>query len=210
VSVVLLVRGGGSLEDLQAFNSETVARAIADCPIPVITGVGHEVDVSIADLVADLRAPTPSAAAERALPERRTLAGELRRGFAALVSAARERRADAAARLDRAGRAVAQQSPEARVRFQRQRLQAAARAVTRATRARAQRGRQGLGEAAARLQALSPLAVLGRGYGLVRRAADQSIVRGPDDIEAGERLAIRVDQAELEALVEAVHALRRG
>jgi exodeoxyribonuclease VII large subunit len=176
----------------------------------VIVGVGHEVDVTIADLAADLRAPTPSAAAELALPERRALAAELRSGFAALVAAAREQLAGARAGLDRAGRSVAAHSPDARIRLQRQRLRAGARALAGAARGLSQRDRQRLGEAAARLEALSPLAVLGRGYGLVRRARDLGIVRGPGDVQPGERLSIRVDRAQLEALVESVHGLKES
>ena len=77
-NVIVLTRGGGSLEDLQAFNSEEVARAIFACPIPVVVGVGHERDVTIADLVADVRASTPSNAAERVVPDRRDIADALR------------------------------------------------------------------------------------------------------------------------------------
>lgn len=210
VSVVLLVRGGGSLEDLQAFNSEVVARAIRDCPVPVIVGVGHEVDVTIADLAADLRAPTPSAAAERALPDRRALAIELRRAFAALHAALRRRVAAAHARLDRTGRAIADRSPKARVRLQHQRLAAATRALSIACQGRVQRDRQRLAEAAARLQALSPLAVLGRGYALVRRARDAAIVRGPDDVVQGERLDVRLERGSIEARVDSARRPAQG
>jgi exodeoxyribonuclease VII large subunit len=210
VSVVLVVRGGGSLEDLQAFNSEAVARAIAACRVPVIAGVGHEVDVTIADLAADVRAPTPSAAAELALPERRALAGELRGAFAALATAARERLDAAAARLERAERAVAARSPQARLHLQREQLRACARALASAARGRAERGHRRLGESAARLEALSPLAVLGRGYSLVRRARDLHIVRGAEDVGVGEQLAIRVDRADLEARVERVRGRGPG
>jgi exodeoxyribonuclease VII large subunit len=116
----------------------------------------------------------------------------------------------AAARLDRAGGGVAAHSPEARVRLQRQRLGAVSAALAGTARERVQRERGRLGQAAARLEALSPLAVLGRGYGLVRRARDLGIVRGPDDVQPGERLRVRLAHAELEALVESVRALERS
>ena len=210
VSVILLVRGGGSLEDLRAFNSEEVARAVAACSVPLISGVGHEVDVTIADLAADLRAPTPSAAAELALPERRALAGELLRVFGVLTAAVRDRLARAASRLSLAEDAVRARSPEARLGLQQEQLGSAARALLAATRERALHDRQRFGEAAARLEALSPLAVLGRGYGLVRRARDGGIVREAGDVQAGELLEIRVARAHIEASVRSVRESRRS
>ncbi len=100
VDVILLVRGGGSIEDLWAFNDEALARAIAASPIPVISGVGHESDFTIADFVADLRAPTPTAAAELACPDRATLLAALQTQAARLARAARHRIDTQGQRLD--------------------------------------------------------------------------------------------------------------
>lgn len=204
VSVVLLVRGGGSLEDLQPFNTDEVARAIARSPVPVVTGVGHEVDVTIADLVADWRAPTPSAAAEIAVPDRTRLAGEL--------SAVRQRAGRAAlrhleglsARLERGALALRAQAPSARLAAQRVRWRAAAAALERAAHAVAERARGRVAGAAGRLDSLSPLAVLGRGYALVRRADDGAVVRVAADVAPGDALAIRLARARLGARVETV------
>ena len=206
VSVVLLVRGGGSLEDLQPFNTEEVARAILRSPVPVVAGVGHEVDVTIADLAADVRAPTPSAAAEQAIPDRRALAQELRAHWRQLARAMRGRLAESAARLAHSETTIRAQSPAARLALQRERLVAVVRALFAAARARSAGERDRLGTASARLDSLSPLAVLGRGYGLVRRARDGGIVRGASDVEPGEILEIRVDRADVEAAVRSVQA----
>lgn len=209
VDVILLVRGGGSLEDLQAFNGERLVRAIAGCPVPVVCGVGHEVDFTLADLVADQRAPTPSAAAELVVPDRSALRHLLERDWRRLgraVLAQLERRV---ARLARQRDAVSHLSPAQRLAGQRARLLALSRALPRAVRGRVERGRAGLAEAAARLESLSPLAVLARGYALVRRARDGVIVREASQLEPGERLAVRLAQAELEARVEAVRRLDR-
>jgi exodeoxyribonuclease VII large subunit len=142
---MIIGRGGGSREDLWTFNNERVARALADSPIPTISAVGHEVDFTICDLVADLRAPTPSAAAEAAVPDMadlRTRLETLRR----VVAARAERRVNSArARLDRTRRALAVAG--ARVTERR-----AARVTT----------------AAGRLHALSPLNTLARGYAVAR------------------------------------------
>jgi exodeoxyribonuclease VII large subunit len=202
VSVILLVRGGGSLEDLQPFNTECVARAIARSRVPVISGVGHEVDVTIADLVADVRAPTPSAAAELALPDR----GALRQALAAASRRLRRvlagRVADWSQRLARESEALRMQAPTARVTAQRQRFAAAGRALRRAMAACSESARARLSRCAGQLDSLSPLAVLGRGYALVRRARDGAIVRSEADAPAGERIAIRLAAADLEARVE--------
>jgi exodeoxyribonuclease VII large subunit len=143
--VVIVGRGGGSKDDLWAFNDEAVARAVAACPVPIISAVGHETDVSLTDLVADLRAPTPSAAAEAAVPVWAELEADL----------------VAHARLLR--RALAQKAARARQRFEatRRQMQLAAQRVVERRRAR-------LDGAAGRLEALSPLATLGRGYAVAQ------------------------------------------
>ncbi len=241
IDVVLLVRGGGSLEDLMAFNSERVVRAIAACPVPVVAGIGHEVDVTLADLAADLRAPTPSAAAEQVWPDRAELGASLaalrerlRRGLSARVArqrhslasraeilrahapdrrlAAQRQRLVAAQRaLGRAalsqlaqrlslwlrrGEALRAQLPQARVVSLRERVASAARRLQGGARLRAERARLGWASAAGRLDSLSPLAVLDRGYAIARRASDGRVVRELSDAPPGSSLQLRVARAE--------------
>jgi exodeoxyribonuclease VII large subunit len=145
LDTVIIGRGGGAQEDLRAFNDERVARAVAACPVPIISAVGHEVDITLCDLVADLRAATPSAAAEAAVPVHGELVAELR-GLGVALSAAAQRRVAAARREAlRHARDVA----------------AVATRITERSHARLER-------AAARLHVLSPLATLGRGYAVAR------------------------------------------
>jgi exodeoxyribonuclease VII large subunit len=201
VDLVLLVRGGGSLEDLLPYNTERVARALRACPVPVISGVGHEVDVTIADLAADARAPTPSAAAALAVPSRPELAEGLRRDHVRLETALRryvERASDRHARIHEALRAA---SPAARLRGWRERQAAGARSLFAASRRGLERARSRLETQAARLDALSPLAVLARGYAIARHAGTGAIVRRVGEVAAGDPLRVRVADGEVVANV---------
>lgn len=201
VDVILLVRGGGSLEDLWAFNTEVVAKAIAASPLPIVCGVGHETDTTIADLVADARAPTPSAAAMLAIPDRAALAGLVVRDLRRLVTSIQRRidvRRDRVARL----RAVLHaRSPQARVSLARAREAKSWAAAQTAIRGRMDRNRRRLGETAARLDALSPLAVLGRGYALARRESDGRIVRSDRDVSVGDSIELQLASGRIGAEV---------
>jgi exodeoxyribonuclease VII large subunit len=192
IDVILLVRGGGSLEDLFAFNSEVVAQAIARSPRPVISGVGHETDLTIADLVADARAPTPSAAAMQALPDRVALARLVARDVSRLAEALGRRLEHARLRVERLAALLRARSPQARVALARTREARARVSARQAILRRVDRQRRRLSEAAARLDALSPLAVLGRGYAIARRERDGRIVRSAHEVVLGERLELRV------------------
>jgi exodeoxyribonuclease VII large subunit len=210
VDVILVVRGGGSLEDLWAFNSEAVARAISRSTVPIVSGVGHETDVTICDLVADLRAATPSAAAEISLPDRAALAAGLAGNIQRLVRRMLGLIEVARSRHTKERDALRMLAPTARVAAQRARLVAAARALGRLGRRLHIEGRGKLAAQAARLDSLSPLAVLGRGYALVRRGADGAIVRRAEDVAEGESLAVRLAEIELDATVIRVRKLPTG
>jgi len=201
VDVILLVRGGGSLEDLWAFNTETVAHAIVRSRVPVVAGVGHETDLTIADLVADLRAPTPSAAAMQVLPDRVELARLVGRDVGRLVAAMDQQIDSQRARISALGELLRARSPQARVALARTREARARVAGVTAIRRLLETRRRRLSEAAARLDALSPLAVLGRGYGLVRRARDGRIVRSPADLALDDELDVRLAKGSIGARV---------
>jgi len=222
VDVVIVARGGGSLEDLWAFNEEAVARAIAGSKVPVVSAVGHEVDYTIADFVADLRAPTPSAAAELVVREKQAVVDSLAQLRARLERlAARplrdlERRVDElTARLRRemrgelgraehrvalATRALRASDPVTRLARDRHRLESLqARLVTALTRRR-DRARYALQTAAGRLDSLSPLAVLRRGYSLTRTSTG-AIVHGPSQVRVGDAIRVLLQRGSLDARV---------
>ncbi|HEB90045.1 MAG TPA: exodeoxyribonuclease VII large subunit [Deltaproteobacteria bacterium] len=192
IDVILLVRGGGSLEDLQAFNTEVVAKAMAASPVPVLSGVGHETDVTIADLVADVRAPTPSAAAMLALPDRAALRALVGRDLRRLAAAMHRRIEGQRGRLARLAQVLRARSPRARIAMARTREARARRAAIVAIRQRLAAARRRFAEAVARLEALSPLAVLGRGYVIARRASDGRIVREVSDVAPGDQLDLQL------------------
>lgn len=200
IDIILLVRGGGSLEELWAFNDEAVARAIAACRHPVVSGVGHETDFTIADFVADLRAPTPSAAAELSVPDQ----AELRQRMAAwsrYLGQNLERRLRQARRmLEQQQRALQRLSPQTRVAFYRQQVDDLTRQAARALNHNLALHRSALAGFQARLAALSPLATLERGYAIVRRADSGAVVRRVAQVQAGDALAIRVHDGEFKAI----------
>lgn len=177
--VIIVTRGGGSLEDLWPFNEEILARAIAASAIPVISAVGHEIDVTISDLVADLRAPTPSAAAELVVSrqeefrERIEALGRRLRGALELV-AARFR-----ARFDRAAHSWVFREPVHLLRRRQQEVDDLAGRLARAMDAARERARRRLERAEARLHALNPAAVLARGYAILIEAGTGRLVADP-------------------------------
>lgn len=190
VDVVIVARGGGSIEDLWGFNEEPVARAVAACPVPVVSGVGHETDVTICDLVADLRAATPSAAAEAVAPDGRALGRRLaalgQRLGRALSGQARARRW----RLDRARERLFGGARRLTSAY-RQRLQGGRAGMSQAMQGRIQRRSARLKEAAAAMEALSPLSTLARGYA-VPLDVNGRLLRGVGDFVPAERFRLRV------------------
>ena len=176
VDVVVLARGGGSFEDLLPFSDERVVRAVAACPVPVVSAVGHEQDEPLCDLAADVRAPTPTAAARLVVPD----LDELRAGL--------ERSRD---RLS-AGTRRALERDRGRLARNREGLTAAPGLFF-------ERRRAALDRAAARLQALSPRATLERGYAIVR--AHDAVVTDPEAVRAGDRIDVRVALGEFAAEV---------
>jgi exodeoxyribonuclease VII large subunit len=201
VDVVLLVRGGGSLEDLWAFNDETVARAIAASVVPVVSGVGHETDFTIADLVADARAPTPSAAAEICTPDGRELALFVDRCGERLVRLATLALRARAGAVHQAVKRLEAASPLRRL--ERQAILVAER---RARLDRAAYGRVRLHSASlagleCRLAALGPGPTLARGYSRVSRRLDGRTVRSVADVSPGDELTVTVHDGCFDALV---------
>jgi len=199
VDVILLVRGGGSLEDLWAFNDERVAWAVYGCRHPVISGVGHETDFTIADFVADLRAPTPSAAAELATPDIAELATGLEDAGRRLAVGLGGRLEAAKWRVKTAGLALRAHSPHQRMLNLTQRLDEYQGRLDRAVEGRMQARHQNLAGLARALGAVNPLATLARGYAIVRRVDTGEVVRDPAQVAGGDRLGIRVQRGQFHA-----------
>ncbi len=204
IDVLVVGRGGGSLEDLWAFNEEAVVRAIHASRIPVVSAVGHEIDVTLADLVADLRALTPSEAAERIVPAIDEVLIGLKNHHKRLAAALRGRVADARARLDGlAGRRVLRKPFDRLHDLGRQLDQLDARAGL-AVRNRLAKARQQAAAIAGRLESLSPLGVLARGYSLTTRLADGRLIESAAALSAGDRIKTRFAQGATISRVEEV------
>ncbi len=202
VDAIIVARGGGSAEDLWAFNDERVARAIAASPVPVITGVGHEIDVTIADLVADVRAPTPSAAAEVAVPDGEELREALAQCAATLEASMRSILGQARLGLEREAAALRRASPLNAVSRERQRLDEKVRAFTMALEHDLNLRRARLQGLERHLAPLSPQGTLERGYAIVRAQPGQRVVRSVRQAPPGQGLTVRVADGEFPARAE--------
>jgi exodeoxyribonuclease VII large subunit len=244
--VLILARGGGSLEDLWAFNDERVARAIRACAVPVITGIGHEIDFTIADFAADARAPTPSAAAESVVPDRHTWVAALGRSAERLQAAMRRELRGAASRLDIALQRLALAHPGVRLAQQQQRLDDLEQHIAHALAAQLHTKRGRLADAFARLvrhspdrmvrdlrvrhelfagrlrhallaclaraehrlnlaqrtlDTVSPLATLARGFAIITRPADGTLIGDAARVNIGDEIEARLDRGRLRARV---------
>ena len=198
--LIITGRGGGSMEDLWAFNEEIVARAIAEADIPVISAVGHEPDVTIADFVADLRAATPSNAAELAVPDRREVRAALEADRDRLAAAVRGRLDRERRALDRLASSRAMTEPASYFKDKRLLLDYQSGRLVRAMERLTGGRRERLSSLAAALDAMSPLKVLGRGYAIARRA-DGKVISSVRDTAPGEEFRLRVSDGELDCLV---------
>ena len=202
VDVVICGRGGGSLEDLWAFNEEAVSRALAACRLPVISAVGHEIDVTIADLVADVRALTPSEAGERVVPDHAEVTRALDNLRQRLVSGLKNRAVKARLQLDGLASRRVIARPFQRVHDEFTRLDELDVRLRRAARQRAIVAKQQLDLTAATLDALSPLKVLGRGYSITRRAETGGLVTASDQLAIGDRITTILAAGQLTSRVE--------
>jgi len=205
--VVALVRGGGSLEDLWAFNEEVLVRAVAAAPLPVVAGVGHEIDVTLVDLVADLRALTPTDAAVRIVPDglqvRADIAQEAGRLRLALARSLR----DARERVERLGRSRSLADPLRLIGDRRALVGAQAQRLERLTAAVLARARERLEAVAARLESASPLHLLARGWSLTSREAAGPGLRSVAGLAPGDPLLTRLFDGEIASRVIAVTPL---
>lgn len=199
--LIITGRGGGSMEDLWAFNEELVAHAIYASEIPIISAVGHEPDVTIADFVADLRAATPSNAAELAVPDQNDVYERLFRLSDRLSSAMRRRLATERQRLEYLARSRALQNPLNYIEDRRVLLDYQRSRLAHGLNATLNRERQRFGRLAASLDAMSPLKVLGRGYAIAQKE-NGDVVRSIKDAAGGERLTLRVNDGKLNVTVD--------
>ena len=201
VDLIIIGRGGGSAEDLWGFNDERLARAVAASEIPVVSAVGHEVDFTICDFVADLRAATPSAAAELSLPDKGDLTRQVQSLTTRLNAAQTTRLKRYRTQLDRLAASRVLTSPEGVYRLRRETVTALEKRLNLSVSRHLGRKRQSMERVTASLGALNPLAVLSRGYALVQTEAGK-VIPAAAELKVGDRVSLRFADGSARVRVE--------
>ncbi len=199
--VILLGRGGGSIEDLWAFNDEDVVRAVVASQAPVISGVGHETDFTLTDFAADLRAPTPTAAAEIATPDRVELLGSIAETMNRQISLMNEKLADLRWDMGQLNKDLERLSPTHQIDTYRQRLDEVTSRLERSIKSSLERRNLQLENYEQSLRSLNPDAVLKRGYAIVTRKKDGTVVKDSRQVEEDENIHIKVSIGEMDARI---------
>ena len=204
VDLIIIGRGGGSAEDLWGFNDERLARTVAASEIPVVSAVGHEVDFTICDFVADLRAATPSAAAELSLPDKEDLTRQVSALTTRLTGAQTTRLRRLRTRLDQLSTTKVLTSPEGVYRLRRETVEGLSKRLNLSVGRHLTSKRQSLERVSAGLGALNPLAVLGRGYALVQ-AEEGRVIPAAAVLKAGDRVFLRFADGTARVTVDEIH-----
>lgn len=198
--VIIVGRGGGSLEDLMAFNSESVARAISRCNTPIISAVGHETDTTIADFAADLRAPTPSAAAELAVPELTSLKSFFDASQKVLEKKIIEKVAVLRMRLDNYEKTLVSFEPESRIENSKKLLEEREHRLQEHFKTKIELNRAILGSKISALDNLSPTKIMMRGYSLVYK--DDKLIHSVSELNSGDNISVKLYDGEINAAVK--------
>jgi exodeoxyribonuclease VII large subunit len=199
--VILVGRGGGSIEDLWAFNDEAVVRAVASSEAPVISGVGHETDFTLTDFAADLRAPTPTAAAERASPDQIELMAQINEFAAMHTTILHEYLSDLRWEYDQLENALSRLSPTHQIDTYRQRLDEIIMRQTRSMNTLLDKKSLQLENLQQALRSLNPQAVLNRGYAIITRSQDGKVVKNTSQVKKNDSIHIRLSRGELDARI---------
>jgi exodeoxyribonuclease VII large subunit len=206
LDVLVVGRGGGSLEDLWCFNEEIVVRAIHGSEVPVVSAVGHEIDVTLSDLVADARALTPTDAGQLLVPSLEELNAALGNFRHRLSHGLRSRAMTARARLEAAAASVVMRKPFDRIHLLSRSLDEIESRIVRATRNRQTLAHRRLASIASQLESLSPIAVLGRGYSLTTRASDGELIRAASTVAVGDEIRTRFVSGSVVSRVERIES----
>ena len=207
--VIIIGRGGGSAEDLWAFNNEAVVRAVAATETPIISAVGHETDTTLCDFAADMRAPTPSAAAELAVPDRAVLMQNVDELFGRADSVLKGILDSRKNAVENMKKKIMLGSPESRIKLAREKISGGERIIDERMQSILRSGKILLASAVGKLEAINPLAVLARGYGVVK-GSQGNVVSSVGDVELGSTVRLLVKDGDITATVTDKEYISRG